>query len=143
MNERKRYAFGTLLEISYDDAIAKVRGVLKEEGFGIVTEIEVKKTAEEKLDQECKRYVILGACTPPYAYQALEATLDAGLLLPCNVIVYETGDKKAYVAASIPVSALEIIKSPNLEKIALKVAEKMQRAVMQVVQDRGAASSLC
>jgi len=134
MEETKRYAFSTLLDSSYEDAIAKVRDALKEEGFGVLTEIDVKETLKKKLDQEFRRYVILGACNPPYAYQALEADLDVGLLLPCNVIIYETDDKKAYVAAINPVSALEIIKSPELEKIARKVEEKMRRVVALVAQ---------
>ncbi|OGP92319.1 MAG: hypothetical protein A2Z19_03030 [Deltaproteobacteria bacterium RBG_16_54_18] len=134
MEETKRYAFSTLLDSSYEDAIAKVRDALKEEGFGVLTEIDVKETLKKKLDQEFRRYVILGACNPPYAYQALEADLDVGLLLPCNVIIYETDDKKAYVAAINPVSALEIIKSPELEKIARKVEEKMRRVVAKVAQ---------
>jgi len=134
MEGTKKYAFSTLLDSSYEDAIAKVRDALKEEGFGVLTEIDVKETLKKKLNQEFRRYVILGACNPPYAYQALEADLDAGLLLPCNVIVYETDDKKAYVAAINPVSALEIIKSPELEKIARKVEEKMRRVVAQVAQ---------
>jgi uncharacterized protein (DUF302 family) len=134
MEETKRYAFSTLLDSSYEDAIAKVRDALKEEGFGVLTEIDVKDTLKKKLDQEFRRYVILGACNPPYAYQALEADLDVGLLLPCNVIVYETDAKKAYVAAINPVSALEIIKSPELAKIARKVEEKMRRVVARVAQ---------
>jgi len=134
MEGTKKYAFSTLLDSSYEDAIAKVRDALKEEGFGVLTEIDVKETLKKKLNQEFRRYVILGACNPPYAYQALEADLDAGLLLPCNVIVYETDDKKAYVAAINPVSALEIIKSPELEKIAQQVEEKMRRVVAQVAQ---------
>jgi len=134
MEGTKKYAFSTLLDSSYEDAIAKVRDALKEEGFGVLTEIDVKETLKKKLNQEFRRYVILGACNPPYAYQALEADLDAGLLLPCNVVVYETDDKKAYVAAINPVSALEIIKSPELEKIAQQVEEKMRRVVAQVAQ---------
>lgn len=74
----------------------------------------VKATPKKKLDKEFRKYVILGACNPPYAYRSLNANLDVGLLLPCNVIVYETDDKKAYIAAVNPISALEPIQSPEL-----------------------------
>jgi uncharacterized protein (DUF302 family) len=129
MEEIKKYAFSAVLNTTYEDAVSRVRNVLKEEGFGVLTEIDVKDTLKKKLNKEFRKYIILGACNPPYAYQALEADLDVGLLLPCNVIVYETDDEKAYVAAINPVSALETIKSPALEKIARQVTEKIRRVV--------------
>jgi uncharacterized protein (DUF302 family) len=132
MEETKNYAFSAVLDTTYEDAVSKVKDVLKEEGFGVLTEIDVKDTLRKKLNKEFRKYVILGACNPPYAYQALEADLDVGLLLPCNVVVYETDDKKAYVAAINPVSALEVIKSPTLEKIARQVAEKIGRVIAQL-----------
>ena len=76
-----------------------------------------------------RKYVILGACNPPYAFRTLQTDLDVGLLLPCNVIVYETDDKKAYVSALNPVSALEVIKSEELRKIAAEVSEKLKRVI--------------
>jgi uncharacterized protein (DUF302 family) len=136
MEEIKKYAFSAVLNTTYEDAVSRVRNVLKEEGFGVLTEIDVKDTLKKKLNKEFRKYIILGACNPPYAYQALEADLDVGLLLPCNVIVYETDDKKAYVAAINPVSALETIKSPALEKIARQVTEKIRRVVAQVAQTK-------
>jgi uncharacterized protein (DUF302 family) len=136
MEEIKKYAFSAVLNTTYEDAVSRVRNVLKEEGFGVLTEIDVKDTLKKKLNKEFRKYIILGACNPPYAYQALEADLDVGLLLPCNVIVYETDNKKAYVAAINPVSALETIKSPALEKIARQVTEKIRRVVAQVAQTR-------
>jgi uncharacterized protein (DUF302 family) len=132
--ERKNYAFSAVLDTSYEDAVSKITDALKEEGFGILTEIDVKETLKKKLDKDFRKYIILGACNPPYAYRSLQADLDVGLLLPCNVIVYETDDSKAYVAALNPVFALEIIESPELKDIAQEVSEKLKRAINQVAQ---------
>jgi uncharacterized protein (DUF302 family) len=129
MEEVKKYAFSTVLDTSYEETIVRVKNALKEEGFGVLTEIDVKETLKQKLGIEFRKYVILGACNPPYAHRSLEADLDVGLLLPCNVIVYETDDGKAYVAAINPVSALEIIKSQELRIIAEEVSEKLKRAI--------------
>ena len=129
MEKVKKYAFSTVLDTSYEDAISRVTDALKEEGFGVLTEIDVKATLKKKLDKEFRKYVILGVCNPPFAHRSLEADLDVGLLLPCNVIVYETDDKKAYIAAINPVSALEIIQSQELRNIAEEVSEKLKRVV--------------
>jgi len=129
MKNVKRYAFSTVLDTSYEDAISAVTDALREEGFGVLTEIDVKGTLKKKLDKDFRKYVILGACNPPYAYRSLEADLDVGLLLPCNVIVYETDDKKAYVAAINPISALEAIQSEELRSIAAEISEKLKRVV--------------
>jgi uncharacterized protein (DUF302 family) len=129
MEKVKRYAFSTVLNTSYDNAISLVKEALKEEGFGVLTEIDVKATLKKKLDREFRKYVILGACNPPYAHRSLEADLDVGLLLPCNVIVYETDDKTAYIAAINPISALEVIQSQELRNIAEEVSEKLSRVV--------------
>jgi len=132
MKEAKEYAFTTVLNISYEDAISKVTDALKEEGFGILTEIDVKATLKKKLDVDFRKYVILGACNPPYAYRTLKADLDVGLLLPCNVIVYETDDKKACISAINPISALEVIKNQELREIAEEVTVKLKRVVDKV-----------
>ena len=94
----------------------------------------MKETLKKKLGIDFRKYVILGACNPPYAHRTLQADLDVGLLLPCNVIVYETDDKKAYVSVLNPVSALEVIKSEELIKIAKEVSEKLKRVVDKVAQ---------
>jgi len=135
MKKVKTYAFSTVLDTSYEDAISRVTDALKEEGFGVLTEIDVKATLKKKLDKEFRKYLILGACNPPFAHRSLEADLDVGLLLPCNVIVYETDDKKAYIAAINPVSALEIIQSQELRNIAEEVSEKLERVVGRVGRD--------
>lgn len=132
MEKVKEYAFSTVLDTSYEDAISKVIDALKEEGFGVLTEIDVKATLKKKLDKDFRKYVILGACNPPYAHRSLEADLDVGLLLPCNVIVYETDDKKAYVAAINPISALEVIKSEELIKIAEEVSGKLKNVIDRI-----------
>jgi uncharacterized protein (DUF302 family) len=132
MGETKTYGFSTGLDTTYDDALSRVRAALRKEGFGVLTEIDVKETLKKKLGKEFRRYVILGACNPPYAYRSLQADLDVGLLLPCNVIVYETDDSKAYVAAINPVSALEVIKNRELKEIAQEVSEKLGRVIEQL-----------
>jgi len=136
MEKVKQYAFTAVLNISYEDAVSKVTEALKEEGFGVLTEINVKETLKKKLGIDFRKYVILGACNPPYAHRTLQVDLDVGLLLPCNVIVYETDDKKAYVSAINPVSALEVIKNEELRKIAGEVSEKLKRVVEKVSQGR-------
>ena len=134
MEKIKEYALSTVLNTSYEDAISKVTDALKEEGFGVLTEIDVKSTLKKKLDVDFRKYMILGVCNPPYAFRTLQTDLDVGLLLPCNVIVYETDDKKAYISALNPVSALEVIKSHELRKIAVEVSEKLKRVVEKVAK---------
>jgi uncharacterized protein (DUF302 family) len=136
MEETKGYAFTRVLNTSYEDAISKVREALKEEGFGVLTEIDVKETLKKKLGVDFRKYVILGACNPPYAHRTLQMDLDVGLLLPCNVIVYETDDQKAYVSAINPVSALQVIKNRELRKIAEEVSEKLKRVVDKVAKSQ-------
>jgi len=136
MEEIKGYAFTRVLSTSYEDTISKVRDVLKEEGFGVLTEIDVKETLKQKLGVDFRKYVILGACNPPYAHRTLQTDLDVGLLLPCNVIVYETDDQKAYVSAINPVSALQVIKNRELRKIAEEVSEKLKRVIDKVAKSR-------
>ena len=135
MEKSKEYAFSTVLNTSYEEAVTKVTDALKEEGFGVLTEIDVKATLKKKLDKEFRKYVILGACNPPYAYRTLQADLDVGLLLPCNVIVYETNDRKAYVSALNPVSALQIMKSEEVRKIAEEVSGKLKRVIERIKLD--------
>jgi uncharacterized protein (DUF302 family) len=136
MEKIKEYAFSTVLDASYEDAVTRVTDALKEEGFGVLTEIDVKSTLKKKLGVDFRKYVILGACNPPYAHRTLQADLDVGLLLPCNVIVYETDDKKAYVSALNPVSALEVIKSQELRSIAGEVSEKLKRVLDRVAKGK-------
>ena len=132
MEKSKEYAFSTVLNTSYEEAVTKVTDALKEEGFGVLTEIDVKATLKKKLDKEFRKYVILGACNPPYAYRTLQADLDVGLLLPCNVVVYEADDQKACVSALNPLSALEVMKSEELRNVAEEVARKLKSVIDRV-----------
>jgi len=132
MDKSREYAFTTVLNTSYEDAVSRVTEALKEEGFGVLTEIDVKATLKKKLGVDFRKYVILGACNPPYAHRTLQVDLDVGLLLPCNVIVYERDDKKAHISAINPVAALEVIKKEELRKIAEEVTEKLKRVVERV-----------
>ena len=128
------YSFSKTLNVPFDEAVTKVTEELKKEGFGILTDIDVQGTLKKKLNVDFRKYLILGACNPPYAFRTLQTDLDVGLLLPCNVIVYETDDKKAYISALNPVSALQVIKSKELRKIAIEVSEKLKRVVEKVAK---------
>ena len=136
MEKVKEYAFSTALEASYEEAVSRVIEVLKEEGFGVLTEIDVKATLKNKLDVDFRKYLILGACNPSYAYRSLQADLNVGLLLPCNVIIYETDDGKVYVSAIDPVAALAVIKNEELKKTAQEVSEKLKRAIDRLAVNR-------
>jgi uncharacterized protein (DUF302 family) len=114
--------------MSFDKAVEKTKAELSKEGFGILTEIDVKSTLKSKLGKEYDNYIILGACNPPLAYQALVAEKDIGLLLPCNVLVYEDGGD-VYVSAIVPSVAMSMIENQNLAEIAKGVDEKLKRVV--------------
>ncbi len=115
------------LNVPYEHAIAKVTEALKAEGFGVLTEIDVRATMKKKLNVDFQRYVILGACNPPLAYRALQADKDVGLLLPCNVIVYETDAHHSVVSLVDPLSMLGIISHPALQPIAHEARERLER----------------
>ncbi len=115
------------LPVSYDDAIARVTDALKQEGFGVLTEIDVQATLKKKLGVDFQRYVILGACNPPLAHRALQADPNVGLLLPCNVIVYETDENESMISIVDPLSMLGVIADPALEPIAEQAREKLER----------------
>lgn len=110
------------------DAIEKVKTVLAEEGFGILTEIDVKATLKKKLNADWDNYIILGACNPPFAFQALQAEKEIGLLLPCNVIVYKDGNK-VFVSAIKPTTAMGMIENPILADISKKIEEKLTKVI--------------
>ncbi len=118
--------FQVRLNVSYDEAVQRTTALLKEEGFGILTTIDVKETLKQKLNADFRRYVILGACNPPLAHRALNADLDVGLLLPCNVIVYEEG-AGAVVSLVDPQVMLGVMANPAVEPIANEARAKLQR----------------
>lgn len=117
------------LDVGFDEALGMVPDALKTEGFGILTEIDVKQTLKNKLDVDFRRYRILGACNPPFANQALQHSLDVGLLMPCNVIVYEADAGKAVVSAVDPMQTLAAQGDPVLRTLAEAVRQKLQRAL--------------
>jgi uncharacterized protein (DUF302 family) len=124
-------AFGIrkTLDLGFDEALAKVPEALKVEGFGVLTEIDVQATLKKKLDVDFRRYRILGACNPPFAHRALERSLDVGLLLPCNVVVYETDDGKTVVSAVDPMQTMAAQGDPELRPLAEQVQQKLRRVI--------------
>ncbi len=126
------YYISKTVALSYDEAVSKVTEELKKEGFGVLTEIDVKKTLKKKLDVDFQKYIILGACNPPFAYQALQAENKIGILLPCNVIVQEHEEGKVEVAAMDPAAAMEVINNPKLTEVAQKVRAKLQNVIDQL-----------
>ncbi len=123
------YGIRRTLAVTYDQAVEKVTAALKTEGFGVLTEIDVRATLKSKLDAEFRRYVILGACNPPLAYQALRSELEIGVLLPCNVIVYEDDQGRAVVSALNPMVALGVVDNPALRGVAEQVTDRLRRVV--------------
>ncbi len=123
------YGIEQQLDMGYDDAVAKVTATLKDEGFGVLTTIDVKSTLKAKIGVDFKRYIILGACNPHLAHQALTNENDVGLLLPCNVVVYETESGGSVVAAIDPEAMLSITGRDDLAPLAGDVKEKLTRAI--------------
>ncbi|HEU5210317.1 MAG TPA: DUF302 domain-containing protein [Longimicrobiales bacterium] len=128
------YGFGTRIDVPYDAAVERVREALATEGFGVLTEIDVRATLKKKLDVEFRPYIILGACNPPLAHRALTAELDIGLLLPCNVVVYAENDDSSVVSIMDPVPALGLTGRDDIRPLAEDVRARMQR-VLQRVQE--------
>ncbi len=114
---------------SFEEIIEKVTGNLKKEGFGIITQIDVTKTMKEKLNVDFKKYRILGACNPPYAYKALEAEDKIGVLLPCNVIVQDNASGEIEVACVNPTVSMQNVNNPALESVAKEIQDKLHKAV--------------
>jgi uncharacterized protein (DUF302 family) len=121
-----------VLTSNYDDALARVPEALKSEGFGVLTEIDVQSTLKQKLDVDFRRYKILGACSPPFAHQALTVDLEMGLMLPCNVVVYEDDDGHAVVLAVDPTKVMGAVEDPKLVELAGAVRDKLARAVAKL-----------
>jgi uncharacterized protein (DUF302 family) len=122
------YGFRKTLDLPFARAVERARETLKAEGFGVLAEINIKEKLNEKLGVEFRDYVILGACNPPLAYQALQEEIALGLLLPCNVVVYDEGGKSV-VAAIDAAKMLSVVGNPKLEAAAAEVNEKLQRAI--------------
>ncbi len=118
-----------VLNLDYDQAVEQTIAALKEQGFGVLTEIDVKATMKAKLDVDFQRYVILGACNPPLAYQALSTDKNVGLMLPCNVVVYDNGDGSSTVSALNPMAAMGVVGNPGLDAMANAATAKLTAAV--------------
>jgi uncharacterized protein (DUF302 family) len=126
----RSYGFGTTIDLPYDQAVERTRGALQEQGFGVLTEIDVKKTMKAKLDVEFRPYVILGACNPPLAHRALSADLGIGLLLPCNVGVYDNGDGSSTVEVMDPEAALGLVgDNPDIAAVAREAGVRLRQVV--------------
>ena len=123
------------LNVSYETAIEKVTAALKEEGFGVLTEIDVQATLKQKLDADFRRYVILGACNPHLAHQALQTELEIGLLLPCNVIVYETDEGQVTISIVDPMAMLGVAEANALKTVADEANRRLDRVVEELAQD--------
>ena len=125
------YYFSKTLSSDFSDALVEVSEALKDEGFGILTEIDVKDTLKKTLDVDFRKYKIFGACNPPFAYEALQAEDKIGTMLPCNVIVQET-ENGVEVAAVDPLASMQAISNPELEKIASSIRGKLQAVIRKL-----------
>lgn len=120
------------LRNGFDDALGRVTEALEAEGFGVLTEIDVRHTLQQKLGVEFRRYKILGACNPPFAHQALETDLEAGLMMPCNVVVYEGDDGSVTVVAIDPTKSARATGNARLVELAGAVKDKLERALARL-----------
>lgn len=129
--EETRYGLRIEISVPYEQAVDRATASLKAQGFGVLTTIDVKQTLKEKLDRDFRKYVILGACNPPLADRALHAELEVGLLLPCNVIVYELAPGRSVVTALAPLAALGIVgDNPALQAVASEADTRLRAALI-------------
>lgn len=126
-----KYGFSKITDYAFEQAIEKVTEELKKEGFGVLTTIDVKDTLKKKIDVDFKKYTILGACNPKLAHSALQLEEELGLLLPCNVIVYEK-DGKTVVSVFDPIIMTVVIENPEMKSVAEEVKKKLQRVLAAV-----------
>jgi uncharacterized protein (DUF302 family) len=126
------YCFAKTVTLAFEQTVEKVTEALKKEGFGIITEIDIKETLKKKLDVEFGKYRILGACNPRFAYKALQAEPRIGVFLPCNVIVRDLGDGKTEVAAINPMENMRAVNKPELGELASEVESKLRSVVESV-----------
>jgi len=124
-----KYYFNKTVKGTFEDVIDTVTQGLKEEGFGVLTEIDVTATLKEKLDIDFKKYRILGACNPPYAYKALQAEDKIGTMLPCNVIVQEIEEGVFEVAAVNPMASMQAVENEKLSKVAEEITDKLEKII--------------
>jgi uncharacterized protein (DUF302 family) len=127
--DETRYGLRVDLDMPYDEALERTTAALREEGFGVLTTIDIQQTLKAKLDRDFRKYMILGACNPPLADRALHAELEIGLLLPCNVIVYEREPGTSSVAAMAPLPTMGMIGNAELEGVAREADAKLRGAL--------------
>jgi len=130
------YGFGTTLDLPFDEAVARTKAALKDEGFGVPSEIDIRATMREKLDLDFEPYVILGACNPQLAHRALQAEHELGLLLPCNVIVHAYEGRSA-VSIVDPAVMLGMVDNPTLRQVADEAKTRLQRVAAALAGERG------
>lgn len=126
--QHSNYGYSRTLDVPYSEAVRRAHEALKAEGFGVLCEIDIKEKLKEKLDVDFRNYVILGACNPALAHQSLQEEINIGLLLPCNVIVYEQ-DGRSVVSAVDAARMLSVVGNPKLESMASQVNEKLFRVI--------------
>jgi uncharacterized protein (DUF302 family) len=125
------YYFSKNVKISFEETLDKLTDELKKEGFGVLTEIDVKETLKKKLDVDFRKYKILGACNPPFAYKALSAEENIGVLMPCNFIVQDKGES-VLVSSINPMESMNVVNNPLLEEFALEITNKIQKIIERV-----------
>ncbi len=123
------YYFSKKINATFDEAIEKVTAELQKDGFGILTEIDVKATLKKKLDVDFQKYKILGACNPSFAYKALQAEDKIGIMLPCNVVVQEIAENEIEVSAVDPISSMQAVENPDLGDVAILVQSKLRNII--------------
>lgn len=128
MDRQTAFSFSRVIALGYEEAIAKVKEALRSEGFGVLTEIDVRKTLKEKLNRDFPKYIILGACNPPLAHQVLQAEPEVGVFLPCNVLVYEQGGKTV-ISAMDPEAIMVMVRNEKVGEVAKQVRQKMEKVL--------------
>lgn len=126
------YYYSKTVQGGFDEVVSRISKALKAEGFGILTEIDVKSTLKKKLDVDFRNYRILGACNPPYAYKALQVEDKIGTMLPCNVVVQETADGNVEIAAVDPVASMKAVDNPGLLEVAKIIGDKLKFIIQNV-----------
>ncbi|HSK71054.1 MAG TPA: DUF302 domain-containing protein [Pyrinomonadaceae bacterium] len=134
MKQKNSYGFSKTVELSFDETVERTRDALQKEGFGVLSEIDIDEKLKEKLGVDFRRYKILGACNPPLAYKTLQEEINIGLLLPCNVIVYEADEKNKSVVAAVDAKAMlsAVGENPKLSEVAQEVNERLQRVMKNI-----------
>ncbi|WNH10976.1 DUF302 domain-containing protein [Thalassobellus suaedae] len=130
------YYFSTITKGSFETIEAKVIDLLKDEGFGVLTEIDIQQTLKNKLDVDFKKYKILGACNPPFAYKALQVENKIGTMLPCNVIIQESGANTIEVSAINPMVSMQAVKNDQLHEVGKLVSEKLENVIKNITNEK-------